>query len=71
MARFLAATGPAAICTLFVASILPVMLDLPKDAGALASGLISVCAVYGATRSVAGATFAGAAAHAAAFWFLA
>ncbi len=70
MSRFLAATGPAAICTLFVASILPGLKVLPKDAGALVAGLTAVCAAFAVFRSVAGATFAGAAAYALAFWAL-
>jgi hypothetical protein len=71
LSRLLAATGPAAICTLFVASILPGVMALPKDAGALAAGLIAVCAIFVATRSVAGATFAGAIAYGGMFWALA
>lgn len=68
LSRLLAATGPAAICTLFVASILPGLMVLPKDAAALCAGLIAVCAAFAASRSVVGATFAGAAAYGLAFW---
>jgi branched-subunit amino acid transport protein len=69
--RFLAATGPAAIGTLFVASILPMLADdlttlLPGIAGTL-----SVVAVYFGRRSVVAATLAGAVAHGLAFWLLA
>ena len=70
VSRLLAATGPAAICTLFVASILPALMAMPKDAGALVAGLVAVVATFAATRSVAGATFAGAIAYAGAFWAL-
>ncbi len=70
LSRLLAATGPAAICTLFVASIMPGVLALPKDAGALGAGILAVCAVYAALRSVAGATFAGAIAYGGVFWAL-
>ncbi len=70
LSRVLAATGPAAICTLFVASVLPAVLHLPKDAGALGAGLIGVCVVFAISRSVAGATFAGAIACGGAFWAL-
>ncbi|MCX7889476.1 MAG: AzlD domain-containing protein [Rhodobacteraceae bacterium] len=58
--RFLAATGPAAIATLFVASVLPWALPSPRDVAPLAAGLAAVLAVFAATRSVAAATVAGA-----------
>jgi hypothetical protein len=58
--RFLVATGPAAIATLFTASILPmistdIVLDLPLLVGAAA-----VLAVYLLRPSVVLATLAGA-----------
>jgi Branched-chain amino acid transport protein (AzlD) len=68
--RFLSATGPAAIATLFVASALPaVSVDI---AGFLpfASGTLTVCAVWVASRSVVGATIAGAIVHGATVWAL-
>jgi Branched-chain amino acid transport protein (AzlD) len=71
LSRLLAATGPAAICTLFAASVLPALMALPKDAGGLVAGLVAVVATFAATRSVAGATFAGAIAYGAGFWALA
>lgn len=58
--RFLAATGPAAIATLFVATMLPLargMAPLP-----LLAGCVAVMAVFAASRSVVLATLAGAAA---------
>lgn len=66
--RFLAATGPAAIGTLFVASILPLLPDevtaaLPVLAGALAVGV-----AYFTSRSVVAATLAGAVVHGLAVW---
>ncbi len=70
LSRFLAATGPAAICTLFMASILPGLMALPKDAGALVAGLAAVCTAFAGLRSVAAATFVGAAAYALTFWAL-
>ena len=69
--RFLSATGPAAIATLFVAAILPM---LTPDLGALApfaAGVVAVLVIWGATRSVALATLAGAVGHGLAFWALA
>ena len=65
LARFLASTGPAAIATLFVASVLPLMArgtPLP-----LMAGVAAVLAVYAAKKSVVGATLAGSAAYGAAY----
>lgn len=65
LSRFLAATGPAAIATLFTASALPMVrggLPLP-----LAAGVVTVLAVFAASRSVVGATLAGSAAYGLAF----
>lgn len=61
--RFFAATGPAAIATLFTASILPM---LAPEAGAklpLVLGTAAVLATYAARRSVVLATLAGALAY--------
>lgn len=61
LSRFLAATGPAAIATLFTASALPVLqagLPLP-----LLAGTATVVGVFAASRSVVGATLAGAAVY--------
>lgn len=67
--RFFAATGPAAIATLFTAAILP-LLHLPGSAGqplsghwAVGLGIAAVLAVYLWRRSVVLATLAGALAH--------
>lgn len=62
-ARFLAATGPAAIATLFVASALPMLTALPPDLIALAAGTGAVLAVFAARRSVVAATLAGSVIH--------
>jgi hypothetical protein len=66
LARFLAAVGPAAIGTLFVASSLPFL----QDGAVLAPGLgtAAVIAVWVWRRSVVLATLAGAVAYAAGFW---
>ncbi len=62
LARFLGATGAAAIATLFVASVLPELqtrgLDLP-----LIAGVAAVCGLWWARKSVALATVAGAVAY--------
>lgn len=68
LALFLAATGPAAIATLFVASALPMVkggLPLP-----LIIGTASVLAVYAAVRSVVMATLAGSVGYGLAVWLL-
>lgn len=68
LARFLASTGPAAIATLFVASVLPMMkggVPLP-----LGIGTASVLAVYAAARSVVIATLAGSVGYGLAVWLL-
>lgn len=65
-ARFLAATGPAAIATLFVASSLPVIgtgQSLP-----LMAGTLTVLGVFFWRRSVVAATLAGSAIYGVAFW---
>ncbi|WP_284164656.1 AzlD domain-containing protein [Frigidibacter sp. SD6-1] len=70
--RFLAATGPAAIGTLFVASALPLVNDRSGPATlTLGTGVGAVLLIYAATRSVAVATLAGALAYGGAFWLVA
>lgn len=58
LARFLGATGPAAIATLFVASVLPLVGAGPSLP--LVAGIAAVGGVFATTRSVVGATLAGA-----------
>lgn len=65
LARFLAAVGPAAIATLFVASALPFVVA--GDWVASLAGTVGVGAVWVWRRSVVGATLAGAVAYAVAF----
>jgi uncharacterized membrane-anchored protein len=68
--RFLAATGPAAIATLFVAAILPALsTDLPALMPVL-TGTVAVLAVFALRRSVVLATLAGAVAHGLTVWLL-
>jgi branched-subunit amino acid transport protein len=68
--RFLAATGPAAIGTLFVASILPALVpDLPLLLPVI-TGTGAVLAVYRLNRSVVAATLAGAFAHGLTVWLV-
>ncbi|NJM83279.1 MAG: hypothetical protein HC844_13025 [Tabrizicola sp.] len=68
--RFLAATGPAAIATLFVAAVLPSLLPVPRDVVAMAAGTVTVVALFWMTRSVAAATLAGSMAFGAAVFLL-
>jgi hypothetical protein len=70
LARFLASTGPAAIATLFVASILPMIdgfggVNLP-----LALGVAAVLVTFAQTRSVVLATLAGSASFGVAVWLM-
>ena len=66
-ARFLAATGPAAIATLAVASLLPMVTARLAEIGPLLAGVLGVLAVFFWRRSVVQATLAGAAAYGAVF----
>jgi uncharacterized membrane-anchored protein len=70
MERFLAATGPAAIATLFVAAILPALTpDLPRLIPVITGTLAVLCTFFTA-RSVVLATLAGALAHGLTVWLL-
>lgn len=71
LARFLAATGPAAIATLFVASALPALTDETTRILPLGAGTASVLAVYGWRRSVVAATLCGSVGYGLAFWITA
>ncbi len=60
-ARFLAATGPAAIATLAVASLQPLVASAQlADLAPVAVGVLGVAVAYFASHSVALATLAGA-----------
>jgi len=69
-ARFLASTGPAAIATLFVASVLPQLWPVPRDLLPLAAGVAATVLAFLPRRSVVAGTLCGAAGYAAAFWAL-
>lgn len=71
LARFLSSTGPAAIVTLVVASMLPMLGWAPAEFGPLGAGVGAVLVVYLVSRSVIGATMAGSAAYGVVFWLLA
>lgn len=60
LARFLAATGPAAIATLFVAEMLPLLQSSLAQQGRVGVGVLAVLAAYAWRRSVVMATLAGA-----------
>lgn len=63
LAGFLAATGPAAIATLFVASVLPQVWPVPKDIWPLVAGVGATIAGFWPRRSVVAGTLAGALAY--------
>ena len=68
--RFLATTGPAAIATLFVASVLPQFWPVPRDLGPLAVGVLATIVAFLPQKSVVFATVTGAVAYGAAFALL-
>ena len=68
--RFLSATGPAAIATLFVAAILPGLSDGFAAQAPTVTGVLAVLGVWAALRSVVGATLAGAVAYGLTVWLL-
>lgn len=68
--RFLSATGPAAIGTLFVAAILPALSADLRALVPVIMGTLAVLAAYAARRSVVLATLAGALAHGLSVWVL-
>jgi branched-subunit amino acid transport protein len=68
--RFLSATGPAAIATLFVAAILPALTPDARALMPVIAGTLAVLGVYFARRSVVLATLSGALAHGLTVWCL-
>ena len=70
LARFLASTGPAAIATLFVASILPMFHGFAGTNLPLVLGVASVLVTFAYRRSVVPATLAGSVAYGAAVWLM-
>lgn len=68
MARFLAATGPAAIATLFVAEMLPLLHATTAQQGRTLVGVAAVLLAYAWRRSVVFATLTGAFACGLAAW---
>jgi hypothetical protein len=69
-ARFLAATGPAAIATLFVASVLPQLWPVPRDLLPLGAGVAATLAGFWPRRSVVAGTLVGALGYGCAVWLL-
>jgi len=64
---FLAAMGPAAIATLVVASIWPLIPARMAEMGPLAAGVLALAGVFWWRRSVVAATLAGSLAYGLAF----
>jgi branched-subunit amino acid transport protein AzlD len=71
LARFLASTGPAAIATLAVASVLPMVGTAAGQSGTLVAGVGAVVGLWLWRRSVVLATLGGSVAYGAAFALLA
>lgn len=69
-ARFLAATGPAAIATLFAASVLPQIWPAPRETLPLLAGIAATIAAFWPRRSIVAGTLTGAAAYAVVFWLI-
>ncbi|KAF0113193.1 MAG: hypothetical protein FD150_2126 [Rhodobacteraceae bacterium] len=69
--RFLSATGPAAVATLFTASILPALSPDLLRLLPVITGTLAVLATYFARRSVVLATLAGALVHGVTVWLVA
>ena len=59
LSRFLSGTGPAAIATLFVASVLPILTGPSSELLPMTFGTLAVIVVFLARRSVVGATLSG------------
>lgn len=70
LSRFLNATGPAAIATLFVASVLPMVGQMDQTLLPLFAGSAMVLGVFARSRSVVGATLAGSATYGVVFALL-
>ena len=70
MARFLAATGPAAIATLVTASVVPQVYPVPRDVVALLVGVVATGLGFWPRRSVVAGTLLGAAGYALAVWLV-
>jgi branched-subunit amino acid transport protein len=71
LGRFLSSTGPAAIATLFVASILPALTPDVARLAPVLTGTVAVLATWIARRSVVLSTLAGAVAHGLTVWLMA
>lgn len=68
--RFLSSTGPAAIATLFVASILPALTQDAERMIPIGLGTLAVLGSWFTRRSVVLATLAGALTHGATVWLI-
>ena len=68
--QFLSATGPAAIATLFTASVLPALVPDLVRLMPLITGTLVVLGCYFATRSVVVTTLFGAIAYGATVWMI-
>lgn len=69
-ARFLAATGPAAIATLFVASVFPQIWPAPHDVFPLVVGTLATVVSFLPRKSVVAGTLTGALAYGVTVWIV-
>lgn len=70
LAEALESIGPAAIATLFVASVLPELVDVVEGRPLVLIGCLSTLLAFLARRSVVLATIVGAVAYGGAHWVL-
>lgn len=70
LAEALEGIGPAAIATLFIASVLPDLIDSTGSRPLILAGCLATLIAFRLRRSVVLATLAGAAAYGAAYWVL-
>lgn len=70
LGKFLASTGPAAIATLFVASVLPQLYPTPTQLLPLIGGTLATVLAFLPRRSIVAGTMAGAVAYGVLFGLL-
>ncbi len=69
LSKFLAATGPAAIATLFVGTVLPELYPEPKHILPLVLGVAATVLAFLPVRSVVMSTLTGSVVYGFAYWF--
>lgn len=69
LSKFLASTGPAAIATLFVGTILPEFYPEPRHILPLVLGVLATVLAFLPHKSVVVATLSGSVVYGFAYWF--